>query len=96
MRTQHYQLKLDGLEEAKGQIKARDLQRVLDALLKTAERATRLMATGDSKGGKSKWLENATNFVVTGLRKGSTILKIDAPELGSVAREQFEQADFWR
>lgn len=96
MKAQHYQFRLEGLDEQQGQIKARDLQKVLEALLKTAERATRIMATGDSKGGKPKWLEEATNFVVTGISEGSTVLEIDAPELGSIAGEQFEQSDFWR
>lgn len=41
-----YQLRLTGLREGEGQIKAASLQRVLDALLKTAERATHLLVTG--------------------------------------------------
>ncbi|MDQ8184085.1 hypothetical protein [Pelagicoccus sp. SDUM812002] len=96
MSNQHYQLKLDGLKEPQGQIKASDLHQVLGALIKTAERATRLMATGESKGGKPKWLAETTAFVVTGLTEGSTILEIDAPEIGATAKEHFVQSDFWR
>ena len=41
MNTQHYQLRLSDLRENEGQIKAASLRRVLGALLKTTERATR-------------------------------------------------------
>ncbi|NBB79637.1 MAG: hypothetical protein GVY36_09360 [Verrucomicrobia bacterium] len=98
MNTQHYELRLNGLEEADGQIKAHDLHRVLGALLKTAERTTRLIATGEgvSQGARPTWLEKSVDFTVTGIRKGSTILQIDAPLLADTAGEQFAQTDFWR
>jgi hypothetical protein len=98
MNTQHYQLRLEGLDEAKGQIKAYDLHKVLGALLKTAERCTRLLATGEGsvQGTRPAWLEASIDFTVTGLRKGSTILDIDAPLLLDTAHDQFSQSEFWR
>ena len=98
MKTHHYQLRLVGLTEAQGQIKAHALQRVLGALLKTAERCTRLLAMGEghAKGAKPAWLERTVDFTVTGLTPGSTILEIDAPLISDVAEDAFEQKDFWR
>ena len=98
LNTNHYQLRLEGLAEAQGQIKAQALQRVLVALLKTAERCTRLLATGEghSKGGKPAWLVRTVDFTITGLTPGSTILEIDAPLISEVAADAFEQKDFWR
>jgi hypothetical protein len=96
--TYHYQLRLEGLTTEQGQIKAQALQRVLGALLKTAERATRLLATGegDAKGARPAWLAKTVDFTVTGLTPGSTILELDAPMISEVAPDAFEQKDFWR
>ncbi len=96
--THHYQLRLEGLPTEHGQIKAQALQRVLGALLKTAERATRLLATGegDAKGPRPAWLAKTVDFTVTGLTPGSTILELEAPRIADVAPDAFEQKDFWR
>lgn len=92
-----YQLRLTGLREGKGQIKAARLQRVLDALLKTAERATHLLATGagSRKGPNPAWLNDSIDFTITGLKPGSTVLDIAAPRLGETASEVFAQRQFW-
>lgn len=98
MNTHHYQLRLEGLTTVQGQIKAQALQRVLGALLKTAERATRLLATGegDAKGARPAWLAKTVDFTVSGLTPGSTVLELDAPRIADVAPDAFEQRDFWR
>jgi len=97
MSTKHYHFRLIGLREAKGQIKATNLQRTLDALLKTTERATRLLATGEGngRGQKPRWLEKATDFTIIGLKPGSTILDIEAPTLRETACEVFGLQGFW-
>ena len=46
MKTQRYKLRISGLREDEGKIKMATLQRVVDAFLTTAERTTRLLATG--------------------------------------------------
>ena len=98
MSKQRYKLRLTGLQENEGQIKATSLRRVIDALLKTAERSTRLLVTGESsgKGPKPKWLDAAVDLTVTGLTPGSTVLDIEAPSLREAAYDQFAQRDFWR
>jgi len=94
---QQYQLRLGGLKQADGHIKACDLNAVVDALLKTAECATRLAATGRStaKGTRPEWLRASIDFVITGLAQGSTVLHIQAPRLADVAGAQFSQKSLW-
>lgn len=97
MNTQRYHLCLSGLRENRGQIKAVSLRRVLAALLRTAERATRLLATGQGseRGPKPGWLDASLDFTITGLKPGSTVLDIEAPHLGETAYEEFVQHEFW-
>ena len=97
MNTRRYQFRVSGLQEAEGQIKAATLQRVLEALRKTAERAARLLATGEGsgKGRKPGWLDAAVDFTVTGLESGSTILDIEAPGLNIAAHEEFIRQPSW-
>ena len=92
-----YQLRLTGLREGEGQIRAAHLQRVLDALLKTAERAIHLLATGagSRKGPNPAWLNDSIDFMITGLKPGSTVLDIAAPRLAETASEVFAQGEFW-
>ena len=91
MNTKHYQFRLSGLREADGQIRATNLLRTIDVLLKTAERATRLLATGKGggRGQKPDWLKKATDLTITGLKPGSTILDLEAPTLRETACEVF-------
>ncbi len=98
MKTKHYQLRISGLREDKGQIRIADLQRILEALIRISERATRLQATGEGsvKGPKPKWLDASIDFTITGLESGSTVVGIDAPLLGETAYEEFAQREFWR
>ena len=97
MNKQIYQLRVVGLREEEGQIKASTLLRVLDALVTTAERTTRLLATGtgSGKGARPGWLDATVDFTVTGLQRGSTVLFVEAPQLAETAREEFSQRDFW-
>ncbi len=70
----------------------------MNALISLAERSTRLLAMGESvgKGPKPKWLDATTDFTVTGLASGSTVLGIGAPCLRDTAHEVFAQQEFWR
>jgi len=94
---QNYELRIRGLKEAPGKIKAAALIHTLDALTKTAERATRLLATGagTARGSRPKWLSAATDFTISGFRPGSTICDIEAPSLRETASQAFGQPDFW-
>jgi hypothetical protein len=97
MEPNQYNLRIVELDESNGQIKAQDLRKLLAALLQTAERVTLLYATGESvSSNKPKWLENSTDFIVSNMKKGSTILELDAPRLLETADDQFSQNEFWR
>ena len=97
MTQQHYRLHIVGLAEDEGQIKVTTFQRVLDALLKTAERTARLLATGagSEKGGKPRWLADTMDMTIAGLSAGSTVVEVVAPPIGETARDAFAQFDFW-
>lgn len=97
MKTQRYQLRISGLKEDEGQIKMATLRRVMDALLVTAERTTRLLATGagSGRGARPQWLDATIDFTITGLKSGSTIFDIEAPQLSETAYAQFVQEDLW-
>lgn len=93
-----YQLRLSGLPENEGQIRAKRLLQVVQALIEIAERTTRLSVTGEGKnrGSKPGWLNATVDFTITGLEKGSTIIGLTAPSFGDAAHSVFAQADFWR
>lgn len=95
MHTHSYQLRISGLPEDDGRIKAATLQRVLDALLATAERTTRLLATGSgsSRGARPGWLDAVVDVTVTGLKSGSTAIEMEAPRLGETPFEAFAHPD---
>ncbi|MCY3683403.1 MAG: hypothetical protein OXH16_18550 [Gemmatimonadetes bacterium] len=98
MNTRRYQLRFSGLRENKGRIKVATLQCSLDALVKTAECATRLMVTGEGsgRGPRPGWLNAALDFTITGGELGSTIFEIEAPQLDETAYVRFAQQNFWR
>ena len=87
MKTRRYRLRLHGLREPAGQIRAVSLQRVLNALIETAARATRLIATGEgsARGRRPQWLDATVDFTVAGLKPGSTELDMDAPFIRETA-----------
>lgn len=95
MNTRHYEFRIIGLQEEEGRIRATTLSRVMDALIATAERTTRLLATGAGvgRGARPRWLEVAVDFTVTGLKPGSTTIGIEAPHLGETVYGHFAQTD---
>jgi len=97
MTQQRYRLRIIGLTEHEGQIKVTTFQRVLGALLKTAERTARLLATGagSEKGAKPRWLAATMDMTIAGLSAGSTVVEVVAPPIGETARDAFAQFDLW-
>ena len=88
---------MSGMHASPGRIGAGELVHVLDALLATAESATLLLATGEGSrtGRRPRWLAETMNFTVTGLKSGSTVLEIEAPQLRNTASEVFAQQRIW-
>ena len=96
-KTLKYQLRLQGLETSRGTIPLKALQEVCDLVLATAERGLRLSVEGSSvrPGRLPRWLSKSLDLTVTGIGKGSTVLNIEAPFLGTTAREHIRQQDLW-
>lgn len=94
---QPYELRIQGLKERPGEISADTLVRAIKALISTAERTTRLLATGAGTGPgvRPKWLSACVDLTVTGFRPGSTICDFQAPPLRQAAADALGQQDFW-
>lgn len=97
MKPVKYQLTLKGLASAGGTIPLKALRDVCDLLVEAAERGLRLAVEGTSvkRGRLPAWLSKSLDLKLTGLKKGSTVLAIEAPLLEETAREQIRQQDFW-
>ena len=80
-----------------GTIPLTSLKDICDLLLEAAERGLRLAVEGASvkRGRLPAWLTNSLELTVTGLKKGSTVLNIEAPVLGETAKDQIRQQDLW-
>ncbi len=88
---------LKGLETPNGAITFSALKEIIDILSQGSERALRLALEGASvkRGNPPAWLLQSTDFVLKGIKKGSTVLHFEAPTLGSVAEVQIKQPDLW-
>ena len=92
-----YKLQVKGLSTPSGTISILALKDLIDTVIESAERGLRLAVQGESvkRGPMPGWLERSLDFTVTGLKKGSTTVLVDAPELGETAPEQIKQQDLW-
>jgi len=73
------------------------LKELVDDLTEACERGLRLAIQGESvkRGPIPGWLLRSLDFTVTGLKKGSTTILLDAPELGHTAPEYIKQQDLY-
>ena len=92
-----YKLKIKGLTTPPGTISIRALKNLVDTVIESSERGLRLAVQGESvkRGPIPVWLARSLDFTVTGLKKGSTTLLLEAPPLGETAPEQIKQQDLW-
>ena len=92
-----YKFKLEGLKTPNGTISIWALQLVINTLIETSERGLRLAVQGESvkRGPIPGWLARSLDFTVTGVKKGSTTILVDAPLLGETAPDQIKQQDLW-
>jgi hypothetical protein len=97
IKTLKYRLTLKGLASASGTIPLKALREVCDLLVEAAERGLRLAVEGTSvkRGRLPAWLSKSLDLKLTGVKKGSTVLAIEAPLLDETAKEQIRQQDFW-
>lgn len=92
-----YRIRVKGLRTPDGTISVRALMALLEGLLDCTEKRLRLAVEGVSvqSGRLPAWLMKAVDVRITGLEKGSTIVDVEAPTLGTVIDEQIGQQDFW-
>jgi type II secretory pathway component PulJ len=97
MKKVRYKVSIQGLPTPRGAISFNTLRTITAILSQGAERALRLAIEGQSvkKGPAPVWLAKATDFILTGIKRGSTTLVVDAATLGEVAHDQISQMDFW-
>lgn len=97
LKTRKYQLQLKGLASPSGTIPMMVLKDVCELLLGAAERGLRLAVEGTSvkRGRLPAWLTKSLDLKLTGMKKGSTVLAIEAPMLGETAEDEIQQQDFW-
>jgi hypothetical protein len=83
-----------GQEKPGVRIPAEALAKLLQALIQGARQSVRLRVEGEStrRGNPPAWLDNVTQFEVTGLETGSTVIDIDAPSLAEADPEMFATA----
>jgi len=97
MKTTKYKLKIKGLKTPSGTISLIALKELSEILIESSEKALRLIVEGTStkKGQIPIWLRESLNFNVTGIKEGSTVLEIEAPQLITTAQEKIAQLDLW-
>jgi hypothetical protein len=93
----NYKFKLEGLKTPAGTIPIRALQLLVNTLTEVSERGLRLAVQGESvkRGPIPGWLARSLDFTITGIKKGSTTILLDAPPLGETAANQIKQQDLW-
>lgn len=97
MKTIKYKIILNKLNSPKGTISVFALRELVERIIDTSEKALRLAVDGTStkKGQSPAWLKASVDFLITGLKEGSTILVIDCPTLKESAKEKISQRDLW-
>jgi len=93
-----YEIRIQGLATKPGSIALAALLTFVQELRQAAQRGLRLVLEGESvrSGPAPDWLAAATDFVLTGVRRGSTRLDVEAPELGKTTDDLLKQEDLWR
>lgn len=88
-----HRVSLRGPGATGGQISGFLLKELLQVLCEGTKGALRLRLDGRSSapGNDPRWLEAASDFIVTGLEEGSTVLTIDAAPLSQAVPDKFQQ-----
>lgn len=97
MKKVRYKVSVQGLPTPSGAISFSQLKTITEIISRGAERVLRLAIEGQSikKGPMPPWLSKSTDFILVGIKRGSTTLMVDAATLGEVAPDHIAQMDFW-
>jgi hypothetical protein len=92
-----YKLRLQGLSTPEGTIPLSALLEISKALIESSQSALRLLVEGVStkRGRTSNNLKKPLDFAITGIGKGSTTLKIQAPTIEQSVPELVQQLGLW-
>ncbi len=79
-------------------MRSSDLLALIDNLRQAGQRGLRLLLDGASlrRGTVPEWLEASTDFLITGLTPGSTMLQVEAPAFSETIAPDMRQPDMWR
>ena len=96
MTKKHYELHLRGLSSADGEITSTDLIRLMKALGNVSKGALSLMTTGKGggQGSRPRWLDEAAEFSLVGLGRGSTVLNLEAKRFRDTAKQALQPTMF--
>lgn len=97
MKTVKYKIKIKGLKTPSGIISMLALKELSQIFIESSEKALRLIVEGTStkKGPIPGWIRSSLEFNITGIKKGSTIVEIEAPQLGETAKEKIAQLNLY-
>lgn len=97
MKNLKYKVRIKGLKTPAGSIPISALNKICESIVEGSGRALRLSIEGVSlhRGKLPPWQKRATEFTITGITKGSTILEVEAPILRDVIPEQIAQQNLW-
>lgn len=97
MKRIRYNIVIKGLKDPPGNISIVALRDVLNVIIDGSGQALRFAICGEStkQGRVPPWLKNSVDFIVSGIRRGSTTIVVEAPTLRETASDQLEQQDLW-
>lgn len=91
-----YYIGLQGLSSPEGTMSLEALSELAELISEISAKSLRLSVDGSSYlQSKPKWVKRATDFLITGIKKGSTIIEIAASPLGESAKEAIRQQNIW-
>ena len=96
MAKKHYDLHLRGLSSPDGEITSKDIIRLMKALSDVSKGALSLMTTGKGggQGSRPRWLDEAAEFSLVGLGRGSTVLNLEAKRFRDTAQQALQPTLF--
>lgn len=92
-----YNIKIENSNLPSGSIDTKTMSILCDLLMKTSKKSLSFFVEGVShnKGNFPKWINDTSNFIITGLKKGSTVIEIISPQLRHTNEKIVNQGALW-
>jgi hypothetical protein len=94
MRTIKHTIRLKGFDLEEGKITFSFLEKLARQIVRVSESSVLAMVEGNSalkRGRPPGWLERSIDFELTGIKAGSTILEVEAPQLSDTLPDSLTQ-----